>query len=252
MIHLHTNYEHLKDELLDFISDFDNQGVYVTKGTRNIIKKVEIQGVVYNVKSFSKPNFFNSFVYKYVRPSKAKRSFEFAEKLLKAEILTPFPVSYIEFTSVLGLQQSYYVSEHVDYDFDFRNLIHEPLFPNREGILKQFTDFTFKLHENNINFLDHSPGNTLIINKGNGKYQFYLIDLNRLKFESLSLPESMENLKRLWLSKQMIQIIAQRYAELSGHSYDQVFHLLLKSSRKFKVKINKKKYWKRKLKPKKK
>jgi hypothetical protein len=36
-------------------------------------------------------------------------------------------------------------------------LIHDPLFPDRKNILEQFTEFTFRMHEASINFLDHSP-----------------------------------------------------------------------------------------------
>ncbi|WP_010521741.1 lipopolysaccharide kinase InaA family protein [Aquimarina agarivorans] len=230
------------------IKNFDSQGEYVTKGARNTIKKFIVEGQTFNVKSFRKPGAFNAFVYKFIRPTKAKRSFDYAKKLLSLDILTPNPVAYIEASSLLGLKESYYVSLNVDYDFDFRHLIHNPLFKNRIEILKKFTDFTYKLHENKVNFLDHSPGNTLIIDHKNGNYDFYLIDLNRLKFEALSLPKRMENLKRLWLSKQMIQIVAQRYAEISTYSYDSVYHNLLKSSNAFKLKIRKKEHLKRKLK----
>ena len=144
-----------------------------------------------------------------------------------------------------GLTTSYYISKHVEYDFDFRVLIHNPLFDNRDEILKQFTQFTYKLHENNINFLDHSPGNTLITENG-PKYDFYLIDLNRMQFETMDLAKRMDNLKRLWLSKKMIRIIATEYAEISSYPFEEVYKLLLQSSQDFKRRINRKKYLKRK------
>lgn len=244
-IHLHKTFEHLKTNILECITHFNTKGVYVTKGERNVIKSFKVGEETLNIKSFKTPKVVNSFVYKHLRKSKAKRSFEYAIKLTACNILTPFPVGYVENSSASGLTSSYYISKHVEYDFDFRVLIHNPLLANRDEILKQFTKFTFKLHQNSINFLDHSPGNTLIVENGL-KYDFYLIDLNRMQFETMDLAKRMENLKRLWLSKKMIRIIATEYASISNEPFDAVYNLLLQSSQNFKRRINRKKYLKRK------
>lgn len=245
IVHIHPKYQAKKAELLTFIKAFDSQGEYVTKGERNVIKSFDLDGETINIKSFRVPKAFNSFVYKYIRKSKARRSFEYAERLLLNAIRTPQPIAYIENHTAFGLKESYYISRHIDYDFDFRVLIHDPLFENRKEILEQFAEFAFQLHEHNVNFLDHSPGNTLII-KRDKKYDFYLIDLNRMRFESMDLDKRMENLKRLWLSKQMIHIISKRYAELCNKDLHEVRDLLLKHSTEFKRKINRKKYFKKK------
>ncbi|MDT0559508.1 lipopolysaccharide kinase InaA family protein [Ichthyenterobacterium sp. W332] len=240
-IKLHPKYKHLEESILAYLDQFDASGTYVLKGSRNSIKKVELEGVELNVKQFKKPNLFNAFVYKYIRKSKAKRSFEYANLLLEKDILTPFPIAYFDRTNALGLQDGYYVSLQVNYDFDFRVLIHQPKFPNRNTILEQFTAFTFKLHENNINFLDHSPGNTLIVDKGEGNYDFYLIDLNRMTFESLDFNKRMHNFRRLWLSKTMIKIMSATYAKLYDKTYKETHALMLKHSRDFQCKVDAKK-----------
>lgn len=242
---VHPEYSNFASKLRDILLDLEKQGEYIAKGDRNTIKKVSLEGKQLNIKSFKIPNPFQSLVYRYLREGKAKRSYEYAAKLISLKIKTPFPIAYLERFS-LGLKDSYYVSEHIDYDFDFRVLIHNPRFPNREEILIQFTRFTFKLHENNINFLDHSPGNTLIVDKGNNQYEFYLIDLNRLKFESLNFDQRMHNFRRLWLSKTMIKIIASEYSELYGKTYEETYALMLKHSMDFQGKVNTKKLRKRK------
>ncbi|MFL0353797.1 lipopolysaccharide kinase InaA family protein [Xanthomarina sp. GH4-25] len=180
-------------------------------------------------------------MYKYIRKSKAKRSFEYANRLIASDILTPFPIAYIENTNVFGLTTSYYISKHVNYDFDFRDLIHKPLFPNRKIILQQFTAFTFKLHENHIDFLDHSPGNTLIVEKQDKQYDFYLIDLNRMRFKTMDFNKRMHNFRRLWLSKSMVKIMSETYSELYHTSYKETYSLMLKHSRAFQKKVNSKK-----------
>lgn len=230
----------MKPQLEGIINDFETTGKAVTIGQRNVIKSFKIDDLTVNVKSFKSPNVFNSFIYKYVRSSKAKRSFNYANKLIDCGVLTPFPIAYVENTSVLGLKNSYYISEHIDYDFEFRELIHKPQFSERENILRQFAAFTFKLHENNINFLDHSPGNTLIVKSETG-YKFYLIDLNRMRFERMTFDKRMYNFRRLWLSKTMIKIISEAYAKLSQKSFEETYNLMLKHSRDFQLKINRKK-----------
>ncbi len=241
---VHPKYKGLEPQLKEVLQDFSTTGEYVTKGERNVIKKFKIETTVFNVKKFKTPNALQSLVYQFLRKSKAKRSYEYASKLIDFGIKTPFPVGYSESFSA-GLKESYYLSEQVDYDFDFRDLIHKQKFPNREEILKQFTAFCFQLHENNINFLDHSPGNTLVKDRGDGGYDFYLIDLNRMRFETLSLDQRMHNLRRLWLSKTMIRIMSLEYAKLSGADKLEVRSLLSKHSRAFQKKVNSKKLRKR-------
>lgn len=242
---IHPNYTHIAAKLRDVLHNFSEKGEYVTQGERNVIKSLNIEGISVNIKKFKTPNAFQSLVYEYLRKSKAKRSFEFAKKLIGFEINTPFPIAYLEeFSS--GLKESFYVSEHVDYDFDFRELIHNPRFKKRNEILKQFTQFTFKLHENGVNFLDHSPGNTLILDKGNDNYNFFLIDLNRMRFEPMDFEKRMHNFRRLWLSKTMIKIMAAEYAKLYGKSFEETHSLMLKYSRQFQKKVNSKKLRRRK------
>jgi len=163
-------------------------------------------------------------------------------------IKTPFPIAFVEERTKFGLLgNSFYFCEQIDYDFTIRELIHDPLFPERDLIVEQFAAFTFKLHEAKINFLDHSPGNTLIVNNGNEKYDFYLIDLNRMKFESMSIEKRMDNFKKMWLSKQMIKVVAKKYAALSNESEEKIHAILLEKSTQFKRKTAKKKYLKRRL-----
>ncbi|AFL81740.1 Mn2+-dependent serine/threonine protein kinase [Aequorivita sublithincola DSM 14238] len=237
---IHPNYSHLAAKLTDVLHNFSKKGEYVTKGERNVIKKVQIEETFFNIKKFKTPNAFQSLVYQFLRKSKAKRSFEYASKLIDFGIKTPFPVAYLEVFSG-GLKESFYVSEHVNYDFDFRELIHNPKFENRNEILRQFTQFTFKLHENGVNFLDHSPGNTLIVDRGNDTYEFYLIDLNRMRFEPMDFNARMHNFRRLWLSKTMMKVMAQEYAELYNKSVDGTYALMLHYSREFQKKVNSKK-----------
>ena len=190
-IYLHPKYNEHEKAILQLVEVFFDEGNLIVQGSRNTIKSNFIGDEKVNIKFFKKPGFIKSIIYSFFRSTKAKRSFHYANYLIKHNVQTPVPIAYIEERSNIGiLGDSFYISQQIDYDFTIRELIHDPLFPERNTILEQFTAFTYKMHEAKVNFLDHSPGNTLIIKKGNGSYDFFLIDLNRMKFEDLSIENS--------------------------------------------------------------
>lgn len=246
---IHSQYIPKKEAVIQLITNFFEKGEWIVKGSRNSLKSNFLENEKVSIKFFQKPKLLKSIIYSFFRSTKARRSYEYANYLLENSIQTPFPIAYIENKNKLGLlQDSYYISHHVDYDFTIRELIHDPLFEERNLILEKFTEFTFKMHQAKVNFLDHSPGNTLIVKNGKGSYDFYLIDLNRMKFENLSIEQRMDNFKKMWLSKQMIKVVAKKYAELSGEPEVKLHKILLEKTTKFKRNITKKKYLKRKLK----
>ena len=142
------------------IKNFDNFDG--EKGSRNTIKKISIENYSFNIKSFKVPHLINRVAYSFFRKSKANRSFEYATVLLNNGINTPKPLAYFEYSNFYFLNKSFYVSKQLDYDFTYRELVNNKNYPNFDTILREFTRFTFDLHEKGINFLDHSPGNTLI------------------------------------------------------------------------------------------
>ncbi|MCI4443187.1 MAG: hypothetical protein JHC39_06725, partial [Lentimicrobium sp.] len=218
-------------------------------GQRNKIKLFELDGKIINIKSFKIPNFINKVVYKYFRKSKAKRSFEFATKLLEKGIGTPQPIAYFENYDIIGLKDSYYVSEHLQCDLTFRELVEIPEYPDHSTILRQFTRFSFHLHENGIEFLDHSPGNTLIKKNAGGKYDFFLVDLNRMEFhKTMPFELRMKNLCRLTPVKEMVAVMSNEYSKLSGESEQLIFETLWKMTSDFQEKYHRKKRLKKRLK----
>ena len=245
---LNPNYIPHEKAILQLVNRFFDEGNLIVQGSRNTIKSNFLENEKINIKFFQKPGIFKSIIYSFFRSTKAKRSFDYANYLIQHSIKTPNPIAYIEERNSLGLLgDSFYISQQIDYDFTIRELIHDPLFPERNSILEQFTEFTYSMHEAKVNFLDHSPGNTLIIKNEYNNYDFYLIDLNRMKFEDLSIEKRMDNFKKMWLSKQMAKIVAKKYAELSNWSEEKLHQLLLEKTTQFKRKITKKKYLKRKI-----
>lgn len=220
-------------DLLHIIQHFDSEGETFVVGKRNVIKLFRYEDMIVNVKSFKKPSLLFGFIYKFFRKSKAKRSYEYAKILEDKKIGTPKPIAYFENNSALVLKESYYISEHLVPDFIFRDLF-DVYVEDLENILIQFTQFCFKLHESGIEFLDHSPGNTLIKMISPKKYEFFLVDLNRMNFhEMMDFKTRMKNLNRITPSKEWIKIISKEYARLYGRSENEVFTVLWKEVEKF-------------------
>ncbi len=234
-----------KDKIENIFKNFSHEGRLLGKGERNQIKLFDYNGQTINVKSFKIPNPVNKIVYTYFRKSKAQRSFENAMYLLEHGIGTPQPLAYAENFFLFGLKDSYYASTHLDCDLTFRELITNPQYPDREKIIKQFTAFTFLLHENNILFKDHSPGNTLI-KKVDGQYHFYLVDLNRMEFKKLSFEERIKNFSRLTAKKEMVKEISEVYASLINKDKDEVFQLMWQMTEDFQEKYHRKRKLKQK------
>lgn len=247
IIKLSEKYQKQSDAILKFLYSFDAMRTLIGSGARNKIKLFDLDGKIINVKSFKIPNKINQVIYKYFRKSKAERSFEYAQFLMSKKIGTPAPVAYAVNGSSAFFKESFYISEHLEYDLTYRELVTNPSLPNHEEILRAFTRFTYKLHENEIEFLDHSPGNTLIQIKEDG-YDFFLVDLNRMNFKTLNFDERMQNFSRLTPKKKMVEVMAEEYSKFIKEDSQQVFEKMWFYTKKFQESHLRKKRLKQKFK----
>lgn len=226
-----------------FINLLENINEYFTKSSnsihqaRNEIKIIKYENKDLVVKSFKIPNFINKLVYTFFKDSKAKKSYENSVKIID---FVPTPIGYVEFKSYGLLSNSYFVSENFKYDFTIREPLLDSDFIDREIILKEFANFSFRLHENDILHLDYSPGNILIKKSTNG-FTFKIVDINRMAFKKLSLNQRLQNLSMLWAKDEDMKIIAKQYAKLLAKSEDMIVDLALKYSQKHKDRKNFKK-----------
>ena len=240
-------YKKHQEKLNHFITYFDDLGEQFGNADRNVIKLYDLEGETINIKSFKVPNIVNQIAYKFFRKSKAQRSFEYASKLKNLGIGTPQPIAYYEFSTPFLFKKSFYISEHLDCNLTYRELTRDLEYPDHEAIMRAFTRFTYKLHESNINFLDHSPGNTLIKKVGD-EYLFYLVDLNRMEFKPMSFETRIKNFARLTVHQSIVKTMSNEYARISGEDYNKVFNLMWKETEAFQEKFKRKKRLKKKLK----
>lgn len=245
---LNSSFKSSEKQVIHFVNKFGTEGILFGDGKRNKIKLFHLDAVTINIKSFKIPNLINKIAYKYFRKSKAKRSYEYAITLLKNGIGTPQPIAYFENYNWLGLADSYYISEHLQADLTFRELVQNPDYPDHENILRQFTQFTYDLHEKGVEFLDHSPGNTLIQKVREGKYDFYLVDLNRMNFHPvMDFDSRMKNFNRLTPKIEMLAVMSAEYATLYDKKYNDIFNKMCFFTTDFQVKFHRKIARKKKL-----
>ncbi len=246
---VHPEYTSLQPKFDFLLENFKNSGELIGSEKRNVIKVFEIEELAVNIKSFKKPNFLNSFIYGYLRKSKAQRSFEYAKILLSKNIGTPQPFAFYENKTITGLKESYYFSQQQDVDLMFRNLIFDENYPNRDEIIKQSAAFFFKIHNQGIEFIDNTAGNTLIKKIADNTYNFYLVDLNRMSFhKTLSLEQRVKNIAKLTTDSYINKKFSEAYAPLFGVSETVFYELLMDASQNFLEKFNRRKKLKKQLK----
>lgn len=240
-------YKNDKSPLTKLVIGFDAIVDPNSSGDRNQIKTTLLNGNGLCIKAFKKPNLINRIAYTFFRKSKAQRSFEFANRLLKLGILTPMPIAYFEFKTNGLIDKTFYISEQLDCDLTYRELTTNFNYPDYDNILRAFTRFTHDLHENNILFLDHSPGNTLI-KKNNDTYDFYLVDLNRMEFRNLTFHERISNFKRLTVHASMIATMSDEMAKISQHNYQEIYTKMWTETQKFQNNFRRRRHLKSKFK----
>lgn len=246
---VHPDFAYLRNKIGNQIENFAKDGEFLGPAVRNSIKIFDIDQQKINIKSFKIPALINAVVYRFFRKSKAKRSYEYANILLENGIGTPQPIAFLEHFGWFTLKDSYYVSEQLAADLLFRELTTNPDYPERELILRQFTGFSYRLHQKGIEFIDNTSGNTLIKKKADQMYSFYLVDLNRMNFHrEMSLKKRLSNLAKLTTREDILEIMSDEYARLSGKSYDEVFSAMRKYAHQFQDQFKRRRRIKKKLK----
>jgi len=208
----HPSYQGLVDEVEKYFSE----STELIHDARNQIKNIEFQGEWLAVKSFKVPHLLNRIVYSFFRDSKAKKSYTFSQKI---DQFTPKAIAYIENYQRGLLSTSYFISQRFDFDFDIRRPLLEADFDDRINIFKQFSAFVYQLHQQNILHLDLSPGNILIKKESDGQYLFKIVDINRMKFISLTEDKRAKNFSKLWANNDDLTVMLVEYARLA--SYEQ-------------------------------
>jgi len=159
----------------------------VIDARRNVLRLTD--GVV--VKQFKTPNILQSIWYGFFGKSKARRSYEYAQRL---EGLTPTPIAYREVRVCGLLRESWYACLKSECTYTFIDLIENPQFPNREQILRAIGRFTAELHRRGVVHRDYSQGN-ILFNEDGSKIE--VVDLNRIRWNRRRWVHPFQRLERI-------------------------------------------------------
>lgn len=129
------------------------------------------------------------------KPSKALRSWNGANELLRRGIATATPVAWFEQRSGKDLTRNWYVCEYVEGNLSVRNLFAayargagEHAGISRDEAFAQLSAFLLRMHARGVFFRDLSGGNILVRRQASGKLEFLLIDTARAHFFTHGLP----------------------------------------------------------------
>ena len=183
------------------------------------------------VKRFKRPNIINQIVYSFFRRSKARRSFDYSLEVQKRGFGVADPIAYIEIKHGGLLTDSYYISLYMERMEELREYMAVYRAEDRELRLA-FARFTAQLHKAEILHVDYSPGN-ILVKKQAGSYVFALVDVNRMKFKSISVVDACKNLARLATSRKVLDEVACEYASQRGWDSLEIMRLMGEYSDRF-------------------
>lgn len=217
MTTVHPDYEHLRPFIGQLPSLFMSEGELVYR-KRNIVKRfVAPDGTVLVVKRYKYPNLIQRVAYGYYRPSKARRSYDYALRLLDLGIDTPLPIACIEQYGRCHLfTYGYFVSAE-NNNPSLKALL-QPDCDDRSALALQFATFLVSLHEKGFLHGDTNLSNFLYERQSDGTYHFSVIDINRSHFVSPPVPRRtcLQNLMRLTHDVPTLSYLVGIYAHLRG------------------------------------
>lgn len=223
----HDNFTNRCETILQL---FDGSDEIVQAG-RNTLKRITFEGSVSVVKAFRVPSFPQNYSYGLFSKSKAKKSYDNANRLLELGFITPAPVGYVEFKTGGKLLNSYYICDFASDVKTLHELWNEQVIPASE-LIEEFAAFCFQLHSKGVLHRDFNPKNVLV-SKVDDKRTFSMVDINRITWgENISLEKAIESLSRLPFSKATRTLMLKKYAKLSDVDLERCLALLKKSEAK--------------------
>ena len=229
-----TKYPNFKEILLNIKAIF-SQNSHTIHLARNELKTVELENISTVIKAFRVPNILNQFVYANIRKSKAYKAFHNASKLYQLNISTPEAIGYIEFFDSNLLKESFFISKEFTYDFTIAH-IRDDQPKYKQKVLEEFAAFSYNLHSKGVWHVDYSGGN-ILIKEENSHYNFSIVDINRMKFRSITAYEGLENFNKLWFNEEDLKTIASTYAKLAHLDEKHAINEILEHDRKLKKRV---------------
>lgn len=231
---LHDDYKPFCDFFKALPSIFKTSRGEIIYNRRNQLRRISYAGKEFVVKSYHKPHLINQLAYGLIRPTKARRSYEYAMLLRSKGIGSPMPVAhYTERFLGLFLGRSYYVSELSECPYTYNDIISGRFNQEDETkILKAIALITARMHDEGMVHRDYSRGNILFGKEPNGEWHVQLIDLNRIRFHKVDVEEGCRNFaERLPATDSQRYLMAETYAHARGFNASVCYELMCKHNK---------------------
>lgn len=176
---------------------------------RNRVARIIRDNRAISIKAFKVPNLINRLAYTTLRKSKAVRSYQHALMLRNLGFNTPEPLAWVEERRGLLLGHSYYVCQHLD---GFRDLRVLDRLVKRGVLADDLGALMARLHEHGVWMKDFSQGNLLYRTTPKGRYEFFLIDINRMEFDVSDRHKLMTNFRAITEDASFRRILIRAYA----------------------------------------
>lgn len=208
---INPTYEPLREWIASVPERFATEGEVIYDARNQIRLLTAPDGTKVCVKRFHRPLLFNRYIYRYLRDSKAKRSYDNGLYMLAHKVGTPEPVAYIETSRWGGLDYSYLLTLpssltrlHREFTLAYT--------PELENTIRPLARFTAHMHDEGILHLDFSPGN-ILWDFVDGEYRFEVIDINRMAFGPVDMKSGCRSIRRLCARSRFFDEFADEYAK---------------------------------------
>lgn len=204
-----------KEEILSVADNFDCSGELVFSG-RNQLRRLALGGADVVVKRYKRFNAIRK-VSRRFRPSKARRAYRNALKLIELGVKTPVPLAYVEKHNAWGaLVDSYFLCAYVPIQ-PLKSVMHN------DAAIESFAVFTARLHDLGIVHGDLNRTNVVFTpveaegNDGDANFDWQLIDINRMHFcDRLTLAERRANTLLFSEPDRVYDVFVRAYLHASG------------------------------------
>ena len=235
---INPKYKELSSFINQIPETFESSGKTIYTG-RNLIKVFSVNGIQINVKRYGIPFIFNRIAYRFFRSPKGLRAYQYPFILQEKGIATPESIAYLEERRWGLIRYSYYVSIQSSYTSELYN-IGDLEATEITDLITSLARFTADVHAKGVYHKDYSPGNILLEKQEDGTYRFCLVDINRMRFGSVSVEQGCANFARLWGQPSTFRALATEYALQRGADVDQCIDLVMRARVKFWKRISRK------------
>ncbi|MDE6301714.1 MAG: lipopolysaccharide kinase InaA family protein [Muribaculaceae bacterium] len=185
---------------------------------RNRVVKLCHEDRDINIKSFRIPHIINRLVYTTLRHSKARRSYENSLRLRNLGFNTPEPLAYVEIHHGPLLGKSYFVSQQLTGFHEMRSFL-----PGEDidRLADQLGALIARLHDVGVWVKDFSQGNLLRRLDERNRYDFFMVDLNRMEFDVTDRRKLMKNFRTITEDERFWYKLVKAYARHAHIPYSE-------------------------------